>query len=81
MAVLVRGNMKATEIAELCRRHGKTVVLNSDRPFFLSQAVRDFYALISSYIFVEQPIYTYNYLMTPYANYDGSISVSEMEQR
>lgn len=59
----------------------KTVVLNSDRPFFLSQAVRDFYALISSYIFVEQPIYTYNYLMTPYANYDGVISVSEMEQR
>ena len=81
VAVLVRGNMKATEIAELCRRHGKTVVLNSDRPFFLSQAVRDFYALISSYIFVEQPIYTYNYLMTPYANYDGVISVSEMEQR
>ena len=81
VAVLVRGNMKATEIAELCRRHGKTVVLNSDRPFFLSQAVRDFYALISSYIFVEQPIYTYNYLMTPYASYDGVISVSEMEQR
>lgn len=81
VAVLVRGNMKATEIAELCRKHGKTVVLNSDRPFFLSQAVRDFYALISSYIFVEQPIYTYNYLMTPYASYDGVISVSEMEQR
>lgn len=81
VAVLVRGNMKATEIAELCRRHGKTVVLNSDRPFFLSQAVRDFYALISSYIFVEQPISTYNYLMTPYANYDGVISVSEMERR
>lgn len=81
VAVLVRGNMKATEIAELCRKHGKTVVLNSDRPFFLSQAVRDFYALISSYIFVEQPIYTYNYLMTPYASYDGVISVSEMERR
>lgn len=81
VAVLVRGNMKATEIAELCRKHGKTVVLNSDCPFFLSQAVRDFYALISSYIFVEQPIYTYNYLMTPYASYDGVISVSEMEQR
>lgn len=81
VAVLVRGNMKATEIAELCRKHGKTVVLNSDCPFFLSQAVRDFYALISSYIFVEQPIYTYNYLMTPYANYNGVISVSEMERR
>ena len=54
--------------------------MNSDRPFFLSQAVRDFYALISSYIFAEQPIYTYNYLMTPYAAYEGTISVSEMER-
>lgn len=79
VAVLVRGNAKAVEIADLCRVHGKTVVLNSDRPFFLSQAVRDFYALISSYIFVDQPIYTYNYLMTPYALYEGVISVAEME--
>lgn len=80
VAVLVRGNKRAAEIAELCRSHGKTVVLNSDRPFFLSNAVRDFYALISSYIFVDQPIYTYNYLMTPYALYDGVISVTDMER-
>ncbi|MFR7841672.1 MAG: UvrD-helicase domain-containing protein [Gallintestinimicrobium sp.] len=31
VAVLVRGNKKAAEIAELCRKNGKTVVLNSDR--------------------------------------------------
>ena len=80
VAVLVRGNKKAAEIADLCRAHGKTVVLNSDKPFFLSQAVRDFYAMISSYIFVDQPIYTYNYLMIPYAVYDGVISVAEMER-
>jgi ATP-dependent exoDNAse (exonuclease V) beta subunit len=79
VAVLVRGNNKAAEIAALCRAHGKTVVLNSDRPFFQSQAVRDFYAMISSYIFVDQPIYLYNYLMTPYATYEGVISVNEME--
>lgn len=80
VAVLVRGNKKAAEIAELCRSQGKTVVLNSDRPFFLSQAVRDFYAMISSYIFVDQPIYLYNYLMTPYAAYEGIVSVNEMEK-
>ncbi len=80
VAVLVRGNKKAAEIADWCRQHGKTVVLNSDRPFFLSAAVRDFYALISSYIFAGQPLYTYNYLMTPYALYDGVISVQEMER-
>ncbi len=79
VAVLVRGNNKAAEIAALCRAHGKTVVLNSDRPFFQSQAVRDFYAMISSYIFVDQPTYLYNYLMTPYAAYEGVISVNEME--
>lgn len=81
VAVLVRGNNKAAEIAALCRAHGKTVVLNSDRPFFQSQAVRDFYAMISSYIFVDQPTYLYNYLMTPYAAYEGVISVNEMEVR
>ena len=80
VAVIVRGNKKAAEIADWCRKDGKTVVLNSDKPFFLSQAVRDFYAMISSYIFVGQPIYTYNYLMTPYAVYDGVISVTEMER-
>lgn len=80
VAVLVRGNKKAAEIADLCRAEGMTVVLNSDKPFFLSQAVRDFYAMISSYIFVDQPIYTYNYLMTPYAVYDDVISVTEMER-
>lgn len=80
VAVLVRGNKKALEIANLCRSNGKTVVLNSDRPFFLSKAVRDFYAFICSYIFAGQPIYTYNYLMTPYASYKGAISVQEMEK-
>lgn len=80
VAVLVRGNKKAAEIAELCRAEGMTVVLNSDKPFFRSQAVRDFYAMISSYIFVDHPIYTYNYLMTPYAVYDDVISVTEMER-
>lgn len=81
VAVLVRSNAKAASIAQLCREHGKTVVLSSDRPFFLSSAVRDFYAFISSYIFADQPAYTYNYLMTPYARFEGNISVSEMEQR
>ena len=80
VAVIVRGNKKAAEIAELCRANGKTVVLNSDRPFFLSQAVRDFYAMISSYLFADQPAYRYNYLMTPYAAYDGVISITEMER-
>jgi ATP-dependent exoDNAse (exonuclease V) beta subunit len=79
VAVLVRGNTKAAEIAELCREHGLTVVLNSDQPFFLSQAVRDFYAMISSFLFAEQPVYIYNYLMTPYAVYDGSMSIREMD--
>lgn len=79
VAVIVRGNKKAAEIADLCRSHGKTVVLNSDKPFFLSQAVRDFYAMISSYIFVDHPTYTYNYLMTPYAAYDDIISVTELD--
>ena len=80
VAVLVRGNKKAAEIADLCRAEGMTVVLNSDKPFFLSQAVRDFYAMISYYIFVDQPIHIYNYLMTPYAVYDDVISVTEMER-
>lgn len=80
VAVLVRSNVSAKEIAELCRKNGKTVVLSSDRPFFLSRAVRDFYALISSYIFVGHPVYMFNYLMTPYAAFEGEISATEMER-
>lgn len=79
VAVLVRGNARAAKLAQLCRQHGKTVVLNSDRPFFLSQAVRDFYAMISSYVFEEKPVYMYNYLMTPYASYEGTVSIQEMD--
>lgn len=80
VAVLVRGNTKALEIAELCRADGKVVVLTSDRPFYLSDAVRDFYAMVSSYVFPGQPIYTYNYLMSPYADYEGVLDVAEMER-
>lgn len=80
VAVLVRGSKKAEELANICRANGKTVVLNSDRPFFRSRAVRDFYALISSYIFVDQPLYMYNYLMTPYASFKDAMSIREMEK-
>lgn len=80
VAVLVRGNNKAMEIAELCRKDDKVVVLTSDRPFYLSEAVRDFYAMISSYVFPGQPIYTYNYLMSPYADFNGVLDVAEMER-
>ena len=80
VAVLVRGVKRAEGIANLCRNHGKTVVLNSDRPFFRSRAVRDFYAMISSYIFVDQPIYMFNYLMTAYARYTTPMSIKDMEK-
>ncbi|MBQ7864187.1 MAG: ATP-dependent helicase [Lachnospiraceae bacterium] len=80
VAVLVRGNNKAMEIAELCRADDKVVVLTSDRPFYLSDAVRDFYAMISSYVFPGQPIYTYNYLMSSYADFNGVLDVAEMER-
>lgn len=80
VAVLVRGNPKAMEIAELCRRNDKVVVLTSDRPFYLSDAVRDFYAMVSSYVFPGQPIYTYNYLMSPYADFEGMVDIAEMER-
>lgn len=79
VAVLVRGNAKAAELAKLCRKHGKTVVLNSDRPFFLSQAVRDFYAMICSHLFFEQTVHMWNYLMTPYASFEGVLSVVELD--
>lgn len=45
----------------------------------MSQAVRDFYAMISSYVFEEKPVYMYNYLMTPYASYEGTLSIQEMD--
>lgn len=80
VAVLVRGVKRAEGIAELCRKHGVSVVLNSDRPFFRSRAVRDFYAMVSSYIFVDQPIYMFNYLMTPYSACTKPMSIKEMEK-
>lgn len=80
VAVLVRGTKRAEYIAKLCRKHGKTVVLNSDSDFYLSRAVRDFYALISSYIFVDKPVYMFNYLMTPYAHYSKPIDVFALEE-
>ncbi len=80
VAVLVRSANKADYVANLCRANGMSVVLNSDRPFFRSRAVRDFYAMISSYIFVDQPVYMFNYLMTPYARVKGEMSIRELEK-
>ena len=80
VAVLVRGNNKAMEIADICRNEGLSVVLNSDRPFYLSRAVRDFYAFISSFIFIDSPKYIYNFLQTPYAKFEGLLSIEELEK-
>lgn len=80
VAVIVRGNARAMELSNRCKERGLNVVLDSDRPFFLSEAVRDFYTMISSYVFSEEPVYKFNYLLTPYASVESAVSIAELDK-
>jgi len=80
VVMLTRTNTELKNLADLLRKNKIPASVSQDGNFFTSEAVRDFYALISSYVFADEPKYIFNYLLTPYAGEIEPMDVNIMEQ-
>lgn len=80
VTVLVRYNSHLDRIAKCLRESGIPVEVRKDGSFYNTEAVRDFYSMICSYMYADEPKYMFTYLMSPYAGNIEPIDVNEMER-
>ena len=81
VVVLVRTNRQVSQIARLLDRYKIPVIADRQGSFYLSDAVKDFYAMISSFLYPNEPIYLFNYLTSSYVNLFEPISYSSLEEQ
>lgn len=80
VCMLVRTNSELKTITQILRKYRIPTSISTEGTFYTSEAVRDFYALICSYMFADEPKHIFNFLLTPYAGEIESIDVNLMEQ-
>ncbi|WP_207648546.1 exodeoxyribonuclease V subunit beta [Butyrivibrio sp. INlla16] len=80
VVLLTRTNNQLDELSMLLRKNKIPCVVRREGCFYKSEAVRDFYALICSYMFENDPKHIFNYLLTPYAGYTGMIDLKFIEE-
>lgn len=79
VVLLTRTNKELKDLAKLLRKNRIPATVTQDGSFYSSEAVRDFYALICSYMFADEPKYVFNYLLTPYAGEIEAMNINTME--
>ena len=80
VVILTRTNRQLKMIDGMLKRNKIPTDVKREGSFYKSEAVRDFYAMICSYMFSDEPKYIFNYLMTPYAGNIETIDINEMER-
>lgn len=80
VVMLTRTNSELKNLAELLRKNKIPASVSQDGSFFTTEAVRDFYTMICSYMFADEPKYIFNYLFTPYAGEIEPMDINLMEQ-
>lgn len=80
VCMLVRTNSELKTITQILRKYRIPTSISTEGTFYTSEAVRDFYAFICSYMFADEPKHIFNFLLTPYAGEIESIDVNLMEQ-
>lgn len=80
VVMLTRTNSELKNLADLLRRSKVPASVSQDGSFFSSEAVRDFYTMICSYMFADEPKHIFNYLFTPYAGEVEPMDINLMEQ-
>ena len=79
VVVLTRSNFQLAELKGILDEAHIPASVKQDGSFFASEAVRDFYVMISSFLFANEPKYVFNYLLTPYAGSVATMNIEEME--
>lgn len=80
VVLLTRSNKELSEIAYILNKAKIPVSVRRDGSFFASEAVRDFYMMVSSFMFCDEPKYVFNYLLTPYAGEIDPLDLNMMEK-
>lgn len=79
VVLLTRSNKELYRLAALLKANKIPAVIQKEGSFYASEAVRDFYIMIASFLFCDEPKYVFNYLLTPYAGEIDPINVNDME--
>lgn len=79
VVVLTRTNRQLSWVAGLLRSAKVPVSMKRDGGFYASEAVRDFYLMLSSFLFCDEPKHIFNFLMTPYAGHIEPLDINKME--
>lgn len=80
VVMLTRTNNELQDLAILLQNNKIPATITQEGNFYTCEAVRDFFAMICSYMFVDEPKYIFNFLLTPYAGEIDSIDINLMEQ-
>ncbi len=79
VVMLTRTNNELNLLSAILRRNRIPAVIRRDGSFYGSEAVRDFYIMVSSFLFSDEPKYIFNYLLTPYAGEIDPMNINDME--
>jgi len=80
VVILTRSNKELNDVGRLLRRARIPISIHRDGFFYASEAVRDFYMMVSSFMFCDEPKYVFNYLLTPYAGDIEPLDLNKMER-
>ena len=79
VVMLTRTNRELSQLASTLRRNRIPAVIRRDGSFYASETVRDFYIMVSSFLFCDELKYIFNYLLTPYAGEIDRMNLNDME--
>ena len=79
IAILTRSNKELNKLAYILERNKIPASVQRDGSFYESDAVRDFYMMVCSFMFSDEPKYMFNYLMSPYAGEIDPLDINHME--
>lgn len=80
VVVLTRSNHQLDEVVKILKRRKIPCVVKKEGNLYAGAAVRDFYLMISSYLFCDEPKHIFNFLLTPYAGKTEPLDLNEMER-
>ena len=79
VVLLTRSNADLTKLSGILRSAKIPASVRQEGSFYASETVRDFYLMVSSFLFSDEPKHIFNYLLTPYAGHLDSLDIHEME--
>ena len=81
VVLLTRTNDELSALGNLLKKNKIPASVRREGSFYASEAVRDFYIMVSSFMFADEPKYIFNYLLSPYAaDFDEPIDINALER-